>query len=169
LVRRRWGLLVFVDNDVDIATDDGWTRRVITGVTSVACSAGGAGFELGFATAISAAPDSLTMITIGSPVRTYEDMEIGALVQGGETWLAARSISAGQTFQPVLGPLATSGVRFEYLTAGGGAGATAMTARSVRLTLFGITDNVVIAGAGTNAGARAVDSLTTTVKLRNTP
>lgn len=164
------GALVFVDNDVDSATDDGWTRRTLSSVATETCSSGGAGIRLNFATAIPTSPtDSLAMIQVGSPVRTFEDMEIGALVQGGQTWLAARSISAGQAFQPVLGPLSSGGVNFVYLNSAGTAGATALTVRNIRLTLTGITDNIVAAQAGPVAWTRASDQLITTIQLRNTP
>ncbi len=162
-------LLLFVENDPDNATDDGWTQRAITAVTTENCTSGAAGIKLTLGTNLSTTPDTVTMIKVGAPIRTYEVMQIGALVQGGQTWLGARSVSAGQTFQPVLGPLATGGVAFSYRTAAGTAGATALTVRAIQLTLTGITDNIVAAGAGPNAWARATDQLITTVQLRNTP
>lgn len=162
-------LMLFVENDPDISIDDGWLARTITAVDAEACSDGSPGVKLTLGTNLPTSPDTLAMITIGSPVRTYELMEIGELVQGGETWLGARSISAGQAFQPVLGPLAAGGVAFSYLTGAGTAGASALTVRAIQLTLTGITDNIVAAGAGTSAWTRATDQLVTTVQLRNTP
>lgn len=162
--------MLFVDNDVDVATDDGWLERTITTVnTGQTCPGGAASMRFNFATNLPTSPDTLAMVSIGSPVRTFELMEIGELVQGGETWLGARSISAGQTFQPVLGPLAAGGVAFAYRTSAGVAGATALTVRSIQLTLIGITDDIVAAGAGTNAWTRATEQLVTTIQLRNAP
>lgn len=160
--------MLFVENDPDIATDDGWLERPIANVIqNQTCPDGSASFRFNIATNLPTTPDTVAMLTVGSPVRTYELMEIGELVQGGETWLGARSISAGQTFQPVLGPLATGGVAFAYRTSGGVAGATALTVRSIQLTLTGITDDIVAAGAGTSAWTRATEQLVTTIQLRN--
>ncbi len=162
-------VMLFVENDPDIATDDGWLERTISGVTAENCSTGGAGWRLDFGTSLPTSPDTLSMITVGSPARTFELMEIGVLVQGGETWLGGRSISGGQTFQPVLGPLAPNGVQFTYRTGGGAAGATALTVRAIQLTLTGITDHIVMAGAGGTPGTRDTEQLVTTIQLRNAP
>jgi len=163
----RDSILVYVDNNVNLTTDDGWTRREISGVAAATCSADGAiALELTLAAALS--PDTVAMIRTGSPIRTYEYMEIGALVQGGETWLGARSMSGGQTFQPVLGPLNTGGVNFQYLNAAGTAG-TVLTVKTVVLTLTGITENIVAAGTAVNAGQRATEQLVTRIRLRNAP
>ena len=160
--------LIFVDNDVDQSTDDGWMNRAISSVAIENCASGAAGIRLNFATNIPTSPDSLAMIQLGSPVRTYETMQIGELVSGGQTWLGARSISAGETtLQPVLGPLAPRGVAFAYRNVAGGLGANALSVRLVELTLTGITDQVVAAGAGTSAWAQATDQLVTTIRLRN--
>ncbi|HUG27218.1 MAG TPA: prepilin-type N-terminal cleavage/methylation domain-containing protein, partial [Gemmatimonadales bacterium] len=87
-------LMLFVENDPDQATDDGWIERDITGVTSENCSAGGAGIRLNLSPAIPAVllADTLAMMTAGSPVRTFERMQIGEVTSDGETWLGARSI-----------------------------------------------------------------------------
>lgn len=161
-------LMVYVDNDVDITTDDAWTRRGISAVANATCSSdGAAAIELTLGSVLSA--DTVAMIQTGSPIRTFEHMEIGALVQGGETWLAARSMSAGQAFQPVLGPLNAGGVAFQYLNAAGTAGATELTTRTIVLTLTGITENPLAAGTGLNAGQRATEQLVTRIRLRNAP
>lgn len=162
-------VMLFVENDPDIATDDGWLERTITGVTAENCSAGGLGIRLDFGTSLPTSPDTLSMITVGSPLRTFELMEIGELVQGGETWLGGRSISGGQTFQPVLGPLAPNGVQFGFRTALGATTTNPLTVRVVTLTLIGITDHIVIAGAGSTPGVRDTEQLVTTIQLRNAP
>jgi hypothetical protein len=161
--------MLFVENDPDLNIDDGWIERAISTRVSQACPDGSAGWRFNIATNLPSSPDTLSMIAVGSPVRTFELMEIGELVQGGETWLGGRSISAGQTFQPVLGPLAPNGVQFQYRTTGGLLGANTLTVRIIQLTLTGITDNIVAAGAGTNAWNRDTAQLVTTIQLRNAP
>lgn len=167
-VAGRDSVLIFVDHNTNIATDDGWLARNIASVQNENCSSGTAGIRLNFTTSIPTA-DTLTWITAGSPIRTFEVMEVAALVQGGETWLGARSVTAGQALQPVLGPLNLNGVAFQYRTAAGVAGASPLTVRTIQLTLTGITDNIVAAQAGTSAWTRATEQLVTTIQLRNAP
>ncbi|MFN2318026.1 MAG: PilW family protein [Gemmatimonadales bacterium] len=170
-VATRDRVMLFVENDPDLASDDGWIERAITGVTSESCSAGGAGVRLDIAASIPT--DTLAMMTLGSPVRTFERMQIGQMTSDGETWLGARSISGGETtLQPVLGPLTPSGVTFSYWTQVAGTSVEALLplqVRTIRLVLRGITENIVAAGAGTVAWQRASDSLVTDIRLRNAP
>lgn len=170
-IATRDAALLFVENDPDLSSDDSWMNRAISSVAIENCTSGAAGIRLNFATSIPASsPDSLAMITVGSPVRTYEVMEVGALVSSGQTWLGARSVSAGETtLSPVLGPLAAGGVAFVYRNAAGSTGASATTVRLIQITLTGITDNIVAAQAGTGAWTRATDQLITTIRVRNAP
>lgn len=163
-------LLIFVDNDVDLMTDDGWIERTVTSLAGGNCPDGSASIRLNITANIPS--DTLAMLVAGSPVRTFERMEIAQTTAGGETWLGARSVSAGETLQPVLGPLAASGVTFTYWT--GNAGTSSQTSvltdiRTVRLVLRGVTENIVAAGGGTVPWQRATDSLLTDIRLRNAP
>lgn len=169
-VATRDRVMLFVEDDPDLATDDSWVERAVSTVSAENCSAGGAGIRLDFGTDLPS--DTLAMMTVGSPVRTFERMEIAQMSADGETWLGARSVSAGETLQPILGPLAASGVSFTYWTAEAGTStqtSTLTAVRSVRLVLRGVTENIVAAGAGTTPWARATDSLITDIRLRNAP
>lgn len=171
-IATRDSLVIFVDNDVSLASDDGWTRRNITAVAAENCADGTAGTRLSFATNLPTSPDTLGMITLGSPVRTFEYMQIASMAVGSETWLGAASLSASETLQPILGPLAAGGVNFTYWPGVGGAGSATSTpsaVRTIRLRLIGLTDNIVAAGAGTVAWQRARDTLITDIRLRNAP
>jgi prepilin-type N-terminal cleavage/methylation domain-containing protein len=167
-------VMLFVENNPDLATDDGWTQRVIDGVGASTCTwATGTvqAVELTLATDLST--DTLAMMTLGSPARTFENMEIGVVTADGEDWLGARSISGGEgTLQPVLGPLAPNGVNFTYWPGVAEVGVetgTASAVRTIQLRLIGRTENIVAAGAGTTAWQRAVDTLITDIRLRNAP
>lgn len=169
-IATRDSLMIFVDNDVSLATDDGWTRRNLTAVAAANCADGSAGTRLSFTTVIPTSPDTLAMIILGSPVRTFEFMQIASMTVSGETWLGAASLSAGESLQAILGPLAAGGVNFTYWPGVGGAGSetsTASAVRTIRLRLIGLTENIVAAGAGTVAWQRARDTLTTDIRLRN--
>lgn len=167
-------VMLFVENNPDLATDDGWTERAINGVAASTCPFGGstvAAVQLNLATNLSA--DTLAMMTLGSPARTFERMQVGQTTSDGETWLGARSVSGGEpTLQPVIGPLTASGVSFSYWTGVAGTSPQALAplqVRTIRLVLRGITENIVAAGAGTVAWQRASDSLVTDIRLRNAP
>lgn len=171
----RDAVMVFVENDPDQATDDGWVERSLSGVSLVPsiCLVGASlvsAWQLDLGTDLPS--DTLAMITTGSPVRTFERMEIGAVNADGNTWLGARSVSGGETaLSPILGPLAAGGVDLTYWTGVGGTGSTSTPSavRTIRLRLIGITENIVAAGAGTTPWQRANDTLITDIRLRNAP
>ncbi len=167
-------LMLFIENDPDRASDDGWTERAISSIATTTCTVGAGSvqaWQFNLGTNLSA--DTLLMVTTGSPVRTFERMQIGVTTDGGETWLGARSISGGETtLQPVLGPLTANGVGFTYWTGAAQTSTqttTLASVRTIRLTLRGLTENIVAAGAGTVAWQRASDSLVTDIRLRNAP
>jgi hypothetical protein len=85
----------------------------------------------------------------------------------GKSWLGARSVSAGEAIQPVLGPLAdVNGFSLQYLTAAGVATANLTAIKSIRVTLRGITDGVVSAGIAASP-THVQEELVSQVALRN--
>lgn len=157
----RDGAYVFVEGNPDSSLDDSWLPVAITAVSTGPCPAGD-GITL-------STPDTpvLSTLAVGTPVRIYEVMELKLHQADGKSWLGARSISAGEVIQPVLGPLADgNGFRLEYLD-GSGAATTDLTAiKSIRVTIRGITEgaiNVGIEGSPTHVQ----EELVTQVALRN--
>jgi hypothetical protein len=56
----------------------------------------------------------------GTPVRFYEIMELRVYQSDGQSWLGARSISSGESIQPLFGPLTgPGGFHLAYLDASG--------------------------------------------------
>jgi hypothetical protein len=94
-------------------------------------------------------------------------MQMGLYASGGEYWLGARSVSAGEaSMQPILGPLTSTGVEFNFYD-----GANALTTnvgnvKSITVTLRGLTDQPIVVGANTKT-AYVQDTLVTRVALRN--
>ena len=160
----RDGAFVFLEGaDPNISSDDSWLQVGITNVTTGNCADGSSGYVL----TISPAAPTLATAALRSPVRTFEVMEYGLYSSGGEYWLGARSVSAGEaTMQPVLGPLTSDGVSFSFLDGTGTATTDAGLVKSIQVTLKGLTDQAIVVGSNTKT-AYVRDSLVSQVVLRN--
>ena len=90
------------------------------------------------------------------PIRFFEVIQLRAYRQGGQTWLGARSVSSGETLQPVFGPLAADGFRLEFFGSDGAPTGIPSEVRSIGLLVRAV-------GSDTAVG----DSLSTRVLLRN--
>jgi prepilin-type N-terminal cleavage/methylation domain-containing protein len=153
---------LFVEGDAETDLDDAWLPLPITQVSSGApCPGGGPGIALTVpSTAVVAG------VPAGTPVRIYEIMELKLYRAEGRSWLGARSVSAGEAIQPVVGPLTDgNGFRLEYLDGRGRATNDLTAVKSVRVTLRGISEAVVRAGGG--EPKHVEEELTTQVSLRN--
>lgn len=159
----RDSLYVFIDGNQDTEADDTWLPVAITGVaTGTTCP--GALDDITLTTPNTA---GLVGLPVGTPLHIFEVMELKLHVADGKSWLGARSISAGEVIQPVLGPLVDgNGFQLEYLDAGGAETADKTAIKSIRITIRGISDGAV------NPGVEGIlthvqDSLVTQVTLRN--
>jgi acyl-coenzyme A thioesterase PaaI-like protein len=74
-------------------------------------------------------------------------------------------VSAGETVQPVAGPLAPGGLAFAALDSAGAATASGVRARSVTLALRAMSEPVRRGGAVVTLA----DSAVTAVRLRSAP
>ncbi|HEV8123765.1 MAG TPA: prepilin-type N-terminal cleavage/methylation domain-containing protein [Gemmatimonadales bacterium] len=157
-------LLLYVEGDPNISTDDRWLPLRISAVGASTCGAAPA-IALTISPAITI---PLTQIVLDAPVRTFEVMELGILNSGGQNWLGVRSVSAGQTLQPALGPITATGLQFDYYDAAGAVTANRTAVRSIQITVRGQTDRTVRA-AGQSTAQVALDSLSTRITLRNAP
>jgi prepilin-type N-terminal cleavage/methylation domain-containing protein len=154
----------FVDGNPDTQVDDTWTSVPITAVsTATACpGALGSGITLTVANT-----PSLVGIPVGTPVRVFEVMELKLHQADGKSWLGARSVSAGEAVQPVLGPLLDgNGFQLQYLDAAGAETADRTLIKSIRITVRGRSDGAVNEGVQGRL-TQAEDSLVTQVALRN--
>jgi prepilin-type N-terminal cleavage/methylation domain-containing protein len=162
-VAGRDGLYVFIDGDPDTEADDTWLPVAIAGVaTGTACPG-----ALGDITLTTPNTAGLVGLSVGTPIRVYEVMELKLHVADGKSWLGARSISAGEAIQPVLGPLVDgNGFQMEYLDAAGAITADRTAIKSIRITIRGISDGAVNPGVE-GSPTYVQDSLVTQVALRN--
>ena len=160
----RDSLLLFVDHDPAAAADDRWLPLALSSVAPSRC---GAEPALALRVALDTIAAPLAAIPVGAPVRLFEVMQLRLYSSAGSWWLGARSVSAGETLQPLLGPLLPGGFALTYLDSAGTRTTSADRVRSIELTVRGTSDSVRVAG-GTGVVALQ-DSLVTTIRLRNVP
>jgi prepilin-type N-terminal cleavage/methylation domain-containing protein len=160
----RDGLYVFIDGNPDTETDDAWIPVAITAVSTATACPGAIGAGITLTTANTAA---LVGLSTGTPVRFYEVMELKLHQADGKSWLGARSISAGQAVQPVLGPLTDdTGFLLTYLNAAGAVTTDPTAVKSIQITLRGISEGSVNAGIE-GSPTRAEEELVSQIALRN--
>lgn len=158
-------MVLYVEGDPNLSSDDSWLVLPITGVSNSTC---GANAALALATTINTATTPLATIVVDAPVRTFEVMELAVLNAGGQDWLGVRSVSAGQALQPALGPITANGLDLAYFNAAGAVTANRAQVQSIRITIRGVTDRTVRA-AGQSPLALDSDSLAMRITLRNAP
>lgn len=71
----------------------------------------------------------------GELIQTEEVVELAAYVSAGSTWLGLLHIALGTPIEPVAGPFATGGIRFEGLDALGAPTSIPADVRTVRVAL----------------------------------
>ena len=96
-------------------------------------------------------------------------MQIDEVTSGGENWLGARSVSAGQALQPVVGPLAGTGLSFAYFDSLGNTTGTAADVRSIQVTLRGVSEDAVRQGGTSSTVQNLQDSVVFQLSVRNSP
>jgi prepilin-type N-terminal cleavage/methylation domain-containing protein len=149
----RDSLLVFRAGDTATADDDGWVPLPLLGFRQEPGCGGTDVWGVQVAWGAAGPPEAFTPPL---PLRVYEIVQLRAYRQGGETWLGARSASAGESIQPLFGPLSAEGFRLEFFAADGAPTGVPAAVRSV---------GVLVRASGT--GAAPGDSLRTLVLLRN--
>jgi len=157
-------LLLFVENNPNVASDDSWEAIPITAVNTA--STCGASTATALTTTV-ASP--LANVVLNAPAHVFEVMQIAEVTSGGENWLGARSVSAGQALQPVVGPLAGTGLSFAYFDSLGNTTATAANVRSIRVTLRGVSEDAVRQGGTSSTVQNLQDSVVFQLSVRNSP
>jgi prepilin-type N-terminal cleavage/methylation domain-containing protein len=164
-VANRDALMLFGEMDPSTSADDAWFRKNITGVNPGTCGAT-YGSRPGLSLTVNDAVPGDTLI-LGAPFHSFEVMSY-KLLQGGDTrwYLNARSVSSGEAYQPMLGPLAADGFRLDYFDVDGNVTAVPANVRTIQVTLVS-QSTTAISGGGTAHQQIATDSVVTQVALRN--
>ena len=162
----RDSLMIYMEGDPAITSDDRWGAFRVTGSPAAGTCPDGAAASVIPATV---SVDSIAKMALETPVRSFEIMQLALMTSGGQNFLGARSVSAGETLSPVLGPLQANGLQIAYLAANGSATTTPTSVRTIEVTIRGLTQHTVSRGAGTADLQSVGDSLVTRIRLRNAP
>ena len=134
-----------------------WLPLAITSVSTGAACPGNLGPGISLTVSNSAAVADLE---VGTPVRITEIMELRLYRSEGHSWLGARSVSAGEAVQPVVGPLVDGeGFGLEYLSRLGVPTADPTSIASIRVRLRAVVE--------VPATGNREEELITQVALRN--
>jgi prepilin-type N-terminal cleavage/methylation domain-containing protein len=164
IVANRDSMLLFVENSPNVTSDDSWIAIPITAVNTA--STCGASAATALTTTI---VTPLANIVLNAPAHIFEVMQIAQVASGGQNWLGARSVSAGQVLQPVVGPLAATGLSFAYYDSLGNVTATAANVRQIQVTLRGISEEAVRQAGTSSAVQNLQDSVVFRLSVRNSP
>jgi prepilin-type N-terminal cleavage/methylation domain-containing protein len=161
--------LVFRDGNTQIMSDDTWLDVAVSSLTSGATCTDGSGS--GSTMTVTGTITKLDSVTVGSPVRTYEQITYRLYVDStGVGWLGVRNYVSGAwgSVSPIAGPLnTTGGIALTYYDSTGTVTATPASVAQIGLTVRGLsTAAIEIQGRRANL-QKYQDSLTVRVALRN--
>jgi len=161
--------LVFREGDTQIMSDDQWVDFAISSVTAGAACTDGTG--TGTTMTLSGGTSLLDSVTVGSPVRTYEQITYRLYVDSaGVGWLGVSDYVNGTwgAVAAVAGPLnSAGGIALTYYDSTGAVTATATSVAQIGLVVRGMSAApIAIPGRRANL-QKFEDSLTVRVALRN--
>jgi len=105
-------------------------------------------------------------IPVGAPVWGFENVTYSLFQPAGDTSFYIGYQPAGQTPQPLVGPVLTNGLTFQYYDVNGNVTAVRSQVARIDITVRARTATAVRSG-GTDPRATIVDSVVTSVALRN--
>jgi len=161
-------LLIYYDGNVNSRTDDFWaTGSIQAAPNGQNCADGTNGQRLlvnvnllGLGANVAGA------IPLGAPIRGFERVTYSLYNPAGDTSWYVGFQPAGQAMQPLIGPVLTNGLTFQYFDANGNVTAVRAQVARIDITVRARTTGAVRAG-GQAARATIVDSIVTSVALRN--
>ena len=173
-------VFVFWEGDTTKTSDDSWVQVGLSAVATSTCTyAGASRTAYNFTFSGGGVPSGFPYAKIqgGSPVRTYETVNLSLFSYNSQQWLGM-AVNAGGTpsYQPVVGPLAATsgsvyGFQLTYYDSTGAAVSASSSnipkIRTIKVALRAISnDQVALSGKNRTT---IQDSLVTYVTLRNAP
>jgi prepilin-type N-terminal cleavage/methylation domain-containing protein len=134
----RDSVLVLTEPDTAAGAEEVWQPSAITAVSNAVCP----GSVPGIAVSLPAT-GSLLGVSLGTPVKIYEVMELKLYQSTGQWWVGLRSVSTGEAIQPLAGPVTADGLRFEFLDRFGQPTADRTSVRSIHLEVQGRSEQYV--------------------------
>jgi len=166
-------MFVRYEGDDGTRYDDGWALARATTVVNAVCPDNGKpGVSIVMNMPLGVAPNATlqnfaTSIVSGSPVIGFETVTYALYQPSGDTLWFVGLTPAGGTQQPLIGPLLSNGLSFAYYDSTGVVTAVPARVARVDITVRAETNQPVRATAGASTLARVVDSVLTSVALRN--
>jgi hypothetical protein len=139
-----------------------WITGPVIGVASSSC---GGSSSVRISTLLDSV--ALAAASIGPlfPVRLFEIMQIKLYQSQGSHWLGARSVSAGEVIQPVLGPLDSNGLAITFRDSVGALATQPFEVRSGEVVIRAQATQAVHGPGGISQLLR--DSVRVAIPLRN--
>ena len=161
-------LLIYYDGDPTSRVDDFWATGSITAAPNGQnCTDGTNGQRLLVnVNLLGLGPNVANAIPLGAPIRGFERVVYQLYRPAGDTSWYVGFQPANQTMQPLIGPVLSNGLTFQYFDANGNVTAVRTQVARIDITVRARTTSVVRAG-GQAAAATVVDSVVTSVALRN--
>ncbi len=163
------GILVYYDGDKNSRLDDFWATATITAAPNGQnCDDGTNGQRLLLnMNLLGLGPNVAGAIPLGAPVRGWEAVNYSLYRPAGDTsWYVGFQPAGAATPQPLIGPVLTNGLTFQYYDVNGNPTAVRAQVARIDITVRARTAAAVRAG-GQAAAATMVDSVVTSVALRN--
>lgn len=162
----RDSVLIFDDFSPSSSQDDRWIHANVAGsTTGTNCPGATPSIDV----VISGASATLDSVVAGNPVRSFEVVEMLRYPDGsGNHWIGMRQYGKDDvpgTVQPMVGPLATGGLKFTFFDANGNATDNVTAVARVGIEVVGRTAQPVRTSTG--GLDHVVDTLQTHVTLRN--
>jgi prepilin-type N-terminal cleavage/methylation domain-containing protein len=161
--------IMFVRYEGDDGTrkDDGWAQAQATTVpVGALCPDGKAGRLVTMNLNLGGKPNISGGIVAGSPVLGYETVTYGLYQPGGVgDWYIGLTTLDGQ--QPLIGPVLPNGLTLSYYDSTGAVTANSDSVARVDIVVRALTNQQVRSTTGASTLARVVDSVRTSVALRN--
>ena len=164
----RDSVLIYYDGNVNSRTDDFWATGAITAAPNGQnCNDGTNGQRLILnINLLGLGPNVAGAIPLGAPVRGFERVAYQLYQPAGDTSWYVGFQPAGQSMQPLIGPVLSNGLTFQYFDVNGNVTAVRNQVARIDITVRARTTGAVRAG-GQAARATIVDSVLTSVALRN--
>jgi prepilin-type N-terminal cleavage/methylation domain-containing protein len=161
-------LLIYYDGNQSTRADDFWALgKPVAAPNGQNCPDGQAGQRLILNLNLLGFPNVLGAIPVGAPVRGFERVTYQLFQPAGDTSWYIGFQPAGGTMQPLVGPVLSNGLAFSYFDSTGAVTAVRTRVARIDITVRARTSAAVRQGGGGGPMRATVDSIVTSVALRN--
>jgi prepilin-type N-terminal cleavage/methylation domain-containing protein len=162
-------MFIRYEGDDGTRKDDGYVVGAPTAVVAGACLDGKPGQIVTMNLDFRGNLNFPTSIVNGDPVHGFEPVTYSLYqpTAGGDWYVGLTNSSSGGSPQPLIGPVLANGLSFAYYDSTGVVTANPARVARVDITLRAQTAQQIRARSGSNSLVRMVDSVLTSVALRN--